>query len=78
MKPLYAKNDLEVLIPEDVNEKLFQSRLKTDSYISYIQENLNIKIIPQQTILENDEYFKMIAGHQLLNMNIPLLSTKER
>lgn len=72
------KNDLEVLIPEDVNEKLFQSRLKTDSYISYIQENLNIKIIPQQTILENDEYFKMIAGHQLLNMNIPLLSTKER
>lgn len=78
MKPLYAKNDLEVLIPEDVNEKLFQSRLKTDSYISYIQENLNIKIIPQQTILENDEYFKMIAGHQLLNMNILLLSTKER
>lgn len=72
------KNDLEVLIPEDVNEKLFQSRLKTDSYISYIQENLNIKIIPQQTILENDEYFKMIAGHQLLNMNIPLLSIKER
>ena len=26
----------------------------------------------------NDEYFKMIAGHQLLNMNIPLLSIKER
>ena len=78
MKPLYAKNDMEILVPEDIELKNFQESIANDEYITMVSKQLDINVEPKENLLPNDDYFKMIAKHQLKNIINPIFNNKER
>lgn len=78
MKPLYAKNDMEILVPEDIELKNFQESIANDEYITMVLKQLDINVVPKENLLPNDDYFKMIAKHQLKNIINPIFNNKER
>lgn len=78
MKPLYAKNDMEILVPEDIELKNFQESIANDEYITMVSKQLDINVVSKENLLPNDDYFKMIAKHQLKNIINPIFNNKER